>query len=106
MEPKTTKTLQQVDDVTVVDNQDLVDLLLLLLKERGIISSHSYQYEGFWYCPLSLQGIGNLQKYFQPRQNDIVLVTSLKSGTIWSKAIIYSLINREVHSLKILTILC
>lgn len=97
MERKTAQPLQQVDDVSVVDNQELEDLLSSLPKERGIISSHSYQYQGFWYSPLSLQGIVNCQKYFQPRQNDIVLVTSPKSGTIWLKAILYSLINREAH---------
>lgn len=93
MEPKTAQPPQQVDD-----NQELDDLLSSLPRERGIISSHSYQYQGFWYSPLSLQGIVDCQKYFQPCENDIFLVTAPKSGTIWLKAILYALINREAHS--------
>ncbi|KAL1803568.1 hypothetical protein ACET3Z_032215 [Daucus carota] len=91
MEPRPAPPLQDVD------NQELENLLSSLPKERGIIPSYSYQYQGFWYSPITLQGIINCQKYFQPRENDIFLVTSPKSGTTWLKAILFALVNREAH---------
>nr|XP_017225286.1 PREDICTED: cytosolic sulfotransferase 13-like [Daucus carota subsp. sativus] len=91
MEPRPAPPLQDVD------NQELKKLLSSLPKERGIISSDTYQYQGFWYPPHALQGIINCQEEFQPRENDIFLVTPPKSGTTWLKAILYALVNREAH---------
>lgn len=73
------------------------DLLSSLPKEKGVIQDCTYQYQGFWYTPVSLQGVIDCQQHFQPRENDVVLVTAPKSGTTWLKAILYALINREIH---------
>lgn len=101
MEPKNSEILhQQVENETVLDNQEFVNFLSCLPKERVIEAYDSYQYQGFWYNPPLLHGIFNFQKYFQSRKNDIFLLTAPKSGTTWLKAIIYALINREVHPLS------
>ncbi|KAK1387246.1 Sulfotransferase [Heracleum sosnowskyi] len=98
MEPKSSEPLyQQVDDETVQYNKEFEDLLSSLPKERSLVTSYKYQYQGFWYSPPLLQGVINCQKHFKPRENDIFIVTAPKSGTTWMKAILYALINREAH---------
>ncbi|XP_074343727.1 cytosolic sulfotransferase 8-like [Apium graveolens] len=73
------------------------EFLSSLPKEEGIFEPNSYQYQGFWYPRISLQGLISCQQHFQARKNDIFLVTAPKSGTTWLKAILYALINRDVH---------
>lgn len=99
MEPETISQPphKQVDDETVI--QEFGELVSSLPKV-SVQESYIYQYQGFWFPPKSLQGVVNCQKYFQPRENDIFLVTAPKSGTTWLKAILYALINREAHPPK------
>ncbi|KAK1387249.1 Sulfotransferase [Heracleum sosnowskyi] len=92
MEPKPAQPLEQVDD-----NKEFEDLLSSLPREKGFMSSSSYQYQGFWYPPSILQGVINFQKHFKPRENDIFIVTTPKAGTTWMRGIIYALMNREAH---------
>lgn len=97
MDPVTSQPLHQKVNDEKVYNQEFKDLLSSLPKERGLAPTYSYQYQGFWYSPLALQGVIDCQNYFEPRENDILLVTAPKSGTTWLKAIIYTLINQEAH---------
>ncbi|XP_074375472.1 cytosolic sulfotransferase 5-like [Apium graveolens] len=97
MEPATLQPLSQQANDEKVCNQEFKDLLSSLPKERGLAPTYSYQYQGFWYSPLALQGVINCQNHFEPRKNDVILVSAPKSSTTWLKAIIYTLINREVH---------
>ncbi|KAK1387248.1 Sulfotransferase [Heracleum sosnowskyi] len=92
MESKPAQPLEQVDD-----NKEFEDLLSSLPREKGFMSSSSYQYQGFWYPPSLLQGVINCQKHLKPLENDIFIVTAPKSGTTWMKGIIYALMNREAH---------
>ncbi|WOG83530.1 hypothetical protein DCAR_0102706 [Daucus carota subsp. sativus] len=73
------------------------DLISSLPKEEGILEPYSYQYQGFWYSPVGMQGIIDCQQHFQAHKNDTFLVTSPKSGTTWLKAILFALINREAY---------
>ncbi|KAK1385400.1 Sulfotransferase [Heracleum sosnowskyi] len=79
-------------------NSSTQDLLSTLPREEGINSAYCYQYQGFWYGPLSLEGLIDCQQHFQARKDDIFLVTCPKSGTTWLKTILYALINRETCS--------
>ncbi|WOH15745.1 hypothetical protein DCAR_0935289 [Daucus carota subsp. sativus] len=98
MEPKTSQLPHKpVEDETLLYNQEFLEFLSGLPKERVIEKFESYQYQGFWYNPPLLHGIFNMQKHFQPCENDIFLVTAPKSGTTWLKALIYALMNREAH---------
>ncbi|KAL1812210.1 hypothetical protein ACET3Z_022275 [Daucus carota] len=93
MEAKTTESPPQHDE-TVVYNQEW---LSSLPKEKGIIVDYTYQYQGFWYSPLGLQGLIDCQQHFRARKNDVFLVTAPKSGTTWMKAILYALVNCQNH---------
>ncbi|XP_074357104.1 cytosolic sulfotransferase 6-like [Apium graveolens] len=74
-----------------------VDLLSSLPSVRVQESYLLYQYQGFWYPPHFVQGIINCQQQFQPRENDIFLVTAPKSGTTWFRALLFALMNRKTH---------
>ncbi|KAI7753304.1 hypothetical protein M8C21_020125 [Ambrosia artemisiifolia] len=75
-------------------SQECMSLLSTLPSESGWLSKKLYKYQGFWHNARQLQGVISCQKYFQPQDTDILLVTTPKSGTTWLKAILFSLVNR------------
>lgn len=83
-------TYLQDDNLT----QECEELLPSLPRERGWISPHIYQYQGFWHPAPLLQGVIACQKHFEARDSDIFLVTTPKSGTTWLKALLFALVNR------------
>ncbi|KAK1394923.1 Sulfotransferase [Heracleum sosnowskyi] len=89
-------TTHSVDE-EMVFSHEFMDLLSTLPKERTFFGTNIYQYKGFWFLALPLHGMIECQQQFKPRRNDIFLVTPPKSGTTWFKAIIYTLLNRQVY---------
>ncbi|XP_058744532.1 cytosolic sulfotransferase 12-like [Vicia villosa] len=86
------KYLQQHDI-----GEECKELLATLPVEKGWISSHLHQYQGFWFSPKRLQGVLSCQKHFQAFDTDILLITCPKSGTTWLKALTFALINRNKY---------
>ncbi|KAL3336589.1 hypothetical protein AABB24_029308, partial [Solanum stoloniferum] len=80
-------------------SEDCKKLLSILPKEKGWIGSYIYNYQGFWTSPRLIQGVIACQQQFQAQDNDILLVTTPKSGTTWLKAILFSLVNRKKYSI-------
>ncbi|WOG89753.1 hypothetical protein DCAR_0208992 [Daucus carota subsp. sativus] len=99
MEPKASQSLELIESVNEerVYSEEFLDLLSTLPKERDVFGDNFYQYKGFWFHIKPLHGLVESLKHFQPRKNDVFLVTAPKSGTTWLKAIIYTLLNRPVH---------
>ncbi|XP_058744533.1 cytosolic sulfotransferase 12-like [Vicia villosa] len=77
--------------------EECKELLATLPLEKGWITTHLHQYQGFWFAPKSLQGALSCQKHFQALDTDILLVTCPKSGTTWLKALTFALINRNKY---------
>ncbi|KAI3459870.1 hypothetical protein Pfo_016533 [Paulownia fortunei] len=51
-------------------------------------------YKGFW-CPVNaLQAVLSSQKNFKAQETDIILATMHKSGTVWLKALTFTIPNR------------
>ncbi|KEH33293.1 putative P-loop containing nucleoside triphosphate hydrolase [Medicago truncatula] len=73
------------------------ELIQTLPLEKGWISTHFHQYQGFWIGTRILQGVLSCQKHFQALNTDILLVTTPKSGTTWLKALTFALINRKKY---------
>ncbi|XP_062109635.1 cytosolic sulfotransferase 12-like [Humulus lupulus] len=72
------------------------NMVLSLPREKGWLASYLHLYQGFWHSTRQIQGVLSIQKHFKSLDNDILLVTTPKSGTTWLKAIIFSLVNRSV----------
>ncbi|XP_024196598.1 cytosolic sulfotransferase 13 [Rosa chinensis] len=77
-------------------SQETRDLISTLPAEKGLISGHLHQYQGFWYPTMHIQKVLASQKHFQAQDTDILLATTPKSGTTWLKAILFALVKR-VH---------
>ncbi|XP_050373480.1 cytosolic sulfotransferase 13-like [Argentina anserina] len=75
-------------------SQETKDLISTLPKEKGLISDHVHQYQGFWYPTRQLQGVLASQKHFQAQDTDVLLVSPPKSGATWLKAILFCLMKR------------
>ncbi|XP_059645028.1 cytosolic sulfotransferase 13-like [Cornus florida] len=75
-------------------SQECKDLISSLPKENGWLTTHNYQYQGFWLAPIMLQAMLACQKHFQAQDTDILLITNPKSGTTWLKALLFTLVNR------------
>ncbi|CBI27337.3 unnamed protein product, partial [Vitis vinifera] len=80
----------QEDEVT----QEHRDLLSSLPREKGWVTSHLFQYQGFWHTSRHLKGVVACQQHFQAHDTDILLVTTPKSGTTWLKAMAFALLKR------------
>jgi hypothetical protein len=55
-------------------------------------------YQGYWMSPQVAKSVMLLQDQFKPRADDIILATCPKSGTIWLKALAFTLLNRSCHA--------
>ncbi|XP_057777470.1 cytosolic sulfotransferase 12-like [Salvia miltiorrhiza] len=89
--PATPEYLQQEESV----GEEVNELISRLPKEKGWLTAHLYQYQGFWYPVRHLAGVLACQKHFLSEDNDIFLVSTPKSGTTWLKAIVFALVNRS-----------
>ncbi|KAL8263339.1 hypothetical protein R6Q59_024688 [Mikania micrantha] len=73
-------------------------MITTLPKDRGWITENIYMYKGFWHETMhriSVETVMALQDTFKAHPTDIYLATFPKSGTIWLKAIMFALQNRN-----------
>lgn len=78
-------------------SQENRDFISSLPTEKGWVSNHLHQYQGFWHATRHMQGVLACQKHFQALDTDILLVSTPKSGTTWLKAILFALVKRAQH---------
>lgn len=67
-----------------------------LPKMKGLMSTgeNLFLYEGFWIPEFLLKSVVSFQKHFVARDTDLILASSLKSGTTWLMALAFSIVNR------------
>ena len=54
-------------------------------------------HESFWCSSLALKGIIQFQTHFQAHDNDIILASLPKTGTIWLKSLLFFfVVNRKL----------
>ncbi|XWS39259.1 hypothetical protein CRYUN_Cryun18bG0035500 [Craigia yunnanensis] len=51
-------------------------------------------YQGFWFFTMFLEGAMYIQDHFQAQPTDILLCSSVKTGTVWLKALSFSIVTR------------
>ncbi|KAM7511304.1 hypothetical protein LguiB_010179 [Lonicera macranthoides] len=56
-------------------------------------------YDGFWVISSYTGSIISFQSHFKAHNTDLILASSLKSGTTWLKALTFSIVNRTKYSL-------
>ncbi|KAM7507969.1 hypothetical protein LguiA_018422 [Lonicera macranthoides] len=56
-------------------------------------------YDGFWVVSSEMEAILSFQSHFKAHDTDLILASSLKSGTTWLKALTFSILNRTTYSL-------
>ncbi|CAB4311570.1 unnamed protein product [Prunus armeniaca] len=77
------------------------ELVLSLPKERGWMTEHLVQYQGFWLSPACpFKGALLLQHHFHARPSDIFLATFQKSGTTWLRALMFAIMNRALYDVS------
>ncbi|KAK6925147.1 Sulfotransferase domain [Dillenia turbinata] len=77
-------------------NKLFEELIATLPTDTGSIVPTLFNYKVFWYPPISgFKGVLLMQNHFKAQPNHIFLTTSVKSGTTWLKAIVFSTTNRS-----------
>ncbi|KAM6559710.1 hypothetical protein CsatA_028949 [Cannabis sativa] len=64
------------------------------LKDPGSGKCY-YFYQGFWILDIFLKAILSLQTQFVARDDDILLTSCPKSGSLWLKSLIFSIVKRN-----------
>ncbi|KAL7222731.1 hypothetical protein ACSBR1_024434 [Camellia fascicularis] len=57
-------------------------------------------HEGHWYPSRFFHGIIPFQQHFKAQDTDLILVTFLKSGTTWLKALAFTILNHVFISFR------
>ncbi|KAH7846051.1 hypothetical protein Vadar_009152 [Vaccinium darrowii] len=66
-----------------------------LLERKQFGDDFLYNFHGFWFTLLFLQGTQELLKQFKPLPNDVILASFPKTGTTWLKSLLYAIVNRS-----------
>ncbi|WMV29255.1 hypothetical protein MTR67_022640 [Solanum verrucosum] len=75
-------------------SEEYKKLLSNLPKEKGLVGSYIYNYQGCWTSPRLIQGVIACQQQFQAEDSAIILATTPKSRTTWLKSHLFALMNR------------
>ncbi|PIA50765.1 hypothetical protein AQUCO_01200184v1 [Aquilegia coerulea] len=78
------------------DSQDIFNLLSQLPKQITWFEIELYQWQGSWYWPPHLEAALAGQTFFEARDDDIIIASSLKAGTTWLKSLVPCIINLPV----------
>lgn len=63
-----------------------------------------YKLKGYWYSRDIIQGMFTLQSHFKPNPNDIILASSMKTGTTWLKALASCILESKTTNIDQLEI--
>ncbi|EOA33798.1 hypothetical protein CARUB_v10021268mg [Capsella rubella] len=53
------------------------------------------QYSGYWFIEPHMEGCLYAQEFFQARSIDLLICSSVKTGTTWLKALTFAIVNRS-----------
>lgn len=62
--------------------------------EKGWMTEHLFQYQGFCFSPGAVEAIMLVQNLFKARLTDIFEATPPKCGTTWLRALVFATMNR------------
>ncbi|XP_038725198.1 cytosolic sulfotransferase 5-like [Tripterygium wilfordii] len=64
-----------------------------LPMEMGLGGRELYQWKDFWYTNLYLPQCLAARSYFQAHEDDVIIASSMKTGTTWLKALIWCIMH-------------
>ncbi|PSS08013.1 Cytosolic sulfotransferase [Actinidia chinensis var. chinensis] len=70
--------------------------LQTLPRERGWFG-HLFRYQDCWLDTFSLKGCMLVQNHFRARPTDIILGSSMKTGTTWLRTLVFTTMNRFLY---------
>ncbi|KAL3523683.1 hypothetical protein ACH5RR_016517 [Cinchona calisaya] len=59
-----------------------------------------YNWEGFWYAPRHLESAKAVQSHFEAKEEDIIIASSLKTGTIWLKSLLFCIMGPKITDIN------
>ncbi|OMO58894.1 hypothetical protein COLO4_34351 [Corchorus olitorius] len=65
-----------------------------LPRRKGLHLNDLFQYQGFWYYPIFLDGVMRAQQHFQAQPSDVILCSAPKTGTTWLKSLAFAIMTR------------
>ncbi|KAG4172637.1 hypothetical protein ERO13_A11G008800v2 [Gossypium hirsutum] len=72
---------------------DKLSALINELPKQPWYGADLYNWKGFWYRPHHLSSTMAASSNFQAKDDDVILTSSMKTGTTWMKAIIPTIMN-------------
>ncbi|CAI0437812.1 unnamed protein product [Linum tenue] len=72
-----------------------------LLPTKFFSETHHeiFPIEGFWYLAVHMEAMAAFRSQFEPRKDDILLTSFVKTGTTWLKALCYNILDEEENDL-------
>ncbi|XWS37246.1 hypothetical protein CRYUN_Cryun19dG0027000 [Craigia yunnanensis] len=67
---------------------------ILPRRKSWFLVNDLFQYQGFWYSSIFLEGGLLAQQQFQAQPSDIILCSAPKTGTTWLKSLTFAIITR------------
>ncbi|XP_059642470.1 flavonol sulfotransferase-like [Cornus florida] len=96
--PKTNNEKEDREKDYEATYQKYNEALQTLPKERGWMSEHLVQYQGYWFSPKSaLKGAFLVQHHFKAQPTDIFLSAYMKCGTTWLRTLMFATMNRSSY---------
>ncbi|CAJ1948508.1 unnamed protein product [Sphenostylis stenocarpa] len=70
-----------------------------LYREKAWASPYHYHlFQNFWCPSIHVQAVDSFQKNFQAKENDVIVASFPKSGTMWLKALTFAILNHQRFS--------
>ncbi|KAK8693841.1 hypothetical protein V6N13_071409 [Hibiscus sabdariffa] len=82
------------DEENLISNE-LKELIRCCPKEKGWRTSFLYKFQGYWCQTEEIQAIISFQKHFRAKTSDVIIASIPKSGTTWTKALTFAILNRQ-----------
>ncbi|KAL7111420.1 hypothetical protein ACP275_05G086300 [Erythranthe tilingii] len=86
--------MEKKDDTNDVEFHEF---LQSLEQQKNWDGSPLVKYHGIWYTILFFREELSSQKNFKAKDSDILLASLPKSGTTWLKALVFSIVNRNIY---------
>lgn len=98
MEKSKTIKISQSNEETILgepsNEEEIQELQQTLRQVRNFDGIELTLNDGFWFVSSEMEGMLSFQSHFKAHDTDVIVSSSLKSGTTWLMALTFSIVNR------------